>query len=75
MTKTSASKRRVSPVAAGALSGTPVGIIAVWVLNAHVLPAPMPDFVAAAVGSVAASAVGYLKLAWERFFGGSDDAG
>lgn len=68
-------KHRVSPVAAGALSGTPVGIVAVWLINAYALSTPMPVEVAAAVGSLAASVVGYVRVAWERFFGGSGDAG
>lgn len=71
--KTSVTKRRVSPVAAGALSGTPAGIVVVWLLENYVLHAPMPGVVATAVGALTASAVGYIRVAWEHFFGGSID--
>lgn len=38
--------------AAGAGIGMPLAVIVVWILDTYLLPAPMPGFVATAVGSV-----------------------
>ncbi len=37
----------------GVGTSTPVGVVAVWLLNHYVLPAPMPPEIAVAVGSFA----------------------
>lgn len=42
-------------VLAGLGAGAPVAIVAVYLLNEHVLARPMPEYVAIAVGSIAVS--------------------
>lgn len=42
-------------IVAGVGAGAPVAIVAVYLLNEHVLAHPMPEYVAIAVGSIATS--------------------
>lgn len=47
--------------AAGAGIGMPLAVIVVWILDTYLLPAPMPGFVATAVGSVITGAIAWAS--------------
>ena len=47
-------------VGGGVVVGTPYGIIVVWLLNAYLLPTPMPAEIAAAIGSVVGGLAAYF---------------
>lgn len=52
--------RPTATVISGAVGGTPLGMLVVWILNTYLLPVPMPDVIAVAFGSVLASLVSYF---------------
>jgi len=58
--------RPTATVVSGALAGTPLGVVVVWLLNTYLLPVPMPAEIAVAIGSLVASAVSYFTRGGRR---------
>lgn len=52
-------------VSGGATAGVPIAVIAVWYVNTHLLPAPMPDHVSTAAGALIVSLVSYAAQVLE----------
>jgi len=57
-------------LSAGAFTGSPAAILAIWILERYVLHEPLAAVVAGAVGSVVTTIAAGVAVAWGRWFGG-----
>ena len=57
-------------LSAGAFTGSPAAILAIWLLENYVLHEPLTAIVAGAVGSVVTTFAAGVAVAWGRLFGG-----